>query len=158
MTTAVPYPGALRGPGIRPLPEVDRWGRYLVLASVVVWPSVVAIGFARAVSVLTFVSMAAIALGFFRPRIGMLGLGMALTLDAVSRMFLATGGIFRFNTLNYCLILVTMGFLPLLLIRNDVHTRLLLGLTLFLGSGILISAAPEMGAQHVLTLASVFGI
>ncbi len=158
MNVAIPHSCCADRGAARPLSDTDRWGRWFLLASIAVWPVSIGIGFAGAVALVTAFSMLAIAVGFFEPRLGMLGFGMALTLDAVNRLYLAKGGFFRFNTLNYCLIVATLGFLPLLLVRIDVHTRLLLGLTLLLGLGVLISPAPELGRQHVLALVSVFGI
>jgi O-antigen ligase len=157
MTLTAAWP---RYPAVAPstgLVSADRLGRAFFLVVVAGWASSVAIGFRGALGLLTLFSIAMTAAGWFERRVGLLGLGMALTLDAVAREYLPAS-LFRFNTLNYLLVLSALCFVATLAERIDVHTKLLLGLTAVLVVGLFMSAVPEIGIQHVLALTSTFGV
>src|SRR5262245_16323310 len=98
------YPAAMH---IARLAPADRAGRAFLLVVVVGWASSVAIGFRGGLGLLTLFSMVMTAAGWFDRRFGLLGVGMALTLDAVAREYLPAT-LFRFNTLNYWLALTTL--------------------------------------------------
>ena len=155
LTAAWPrYSAAVPATTVAP---ADRLGRAFLLVVVLGWACGAAIGFRGALGLLTLFSLVTTAAGWFDRRMGLLGLGMALTLDAVAREYLPAT-LFRFNTLNYWLVLSTLCFVATVSARNEVHTKLLLGLTALLVLGVPISASPATGVQHVLALISTFGV
>ena len=82
----------------------DYWGQRLVAACVVLWAGSFAIGFQYALIALVYLSLVTTAAGIFWPRIGLLGLGIAATLDSLARDRLSIT-FYRFNTLNYLMLL-----------------------------------------------------
>ena len=135
----------------------DYWGQRLVAACVVLWAGSFAIGFQYALIALVYLSLVTTAAGIFWPRIGLLGLGMAATLDSLARDRLSIT-FYRFNTLNYLMLLVIFLFLPIVLKRGDLHTRLLTGLVALLGVGLAYSSSPDLGFQHWMNLFAPFGM
>jgi O-antigen ligase len=108
--------------------------------------------------VLTLVGFAAAIVGLRRPVLGLLGVSMLCTLDSVSRAYLMTGGLWRWNTFNYWLLVVMLLSLPFLLRLHDVQTRLLQGFLLLLVTGLAFSADPRAGLQDVLNVLTLFGL
>ncbi len=138
--------------------SVTPWGRALLALIVVSWVASLWLGFLRGLGLLTLTCYAAALIGFARPAVGLLGIGVLCTLDAPARIFILTGGLFRWNTLNYILLLVAMLGLPVLLRIRDIHTRLLQVLIALLGAEILISPDVAFGVQHVFHAFSILGL
>jgi O-antigen ligase len=134
------------------------WGKRLSLLSAAVWAAGLAIGFERSLLALTLVGFAAAIVGVARPALGLLGVGMLCTLDSISRAYLLTGGLWRWNTFNYWLLVVMLLSLPFLLHLRDLQTRLLQGMLLLLIIGLAFSADPRTGLQDVLNVVTLFGI
>lgn len=137
---------------------IDTWGRLLVILILVLWTSSFLIGFAPAVSVLTIIGFSAAIVGLRKPEVGLLGVGMLSTIDPVTRYLLLTGGLLRWNTFNYWLLIVMVLYLPFLLRLNDIHTRSLQLLLLLLTIEISISPSWVLGAEEVLSAAALFGL
>lgn len=143
----------------RPVPSpAAYWGKRLSILSAAVWTAGLAIGFERSLLVLTLVGFAAAIAGMRRPALGLLGIGMVCTLDSISRAYLLTGGLWRWNTFNYWLLAVMLLSLPFLLQLRDLQTRLLQGILLVLIIGLAFSADPRTGLQDVLNVVTLFGI
>ena len=106
----------------RPLPqlpartEVDRWGRRLVVVAVAVWVAGAVVGLSISVTILTAIGFAAALAGLWRPAVGMLGIALLCTLDPLMNEYVFTGGVLRWNTFNYWLLL-TIPLFPTLLLR-----------------------------------------
>lgn len=138
--------------------ESERWGPPLAVLSVVCWGAGLVVGFRSALAALMIVALLAAMFGIFRPVLGLLGIAMLSTLDSPARALLLTGGLWRWNTINYWLLLVIVLFVPLILRSRDVHTRLLQLLLGVLVAGLIISSNLAFGAQHVLSLVAGLGI
>jgi O-antigen ligase len=134
------------------------WGLLFSGLSVVIWGASLVIGFPAALSMLMAMGFAAAILGLRWPVPGLLGIGMLCTLDTVTRNFLLLGGVLRFNTFNYWLVLVIVLAAPRLLRLQDPHARLLQWFLIVLGLGLLSTTDLVRGVQHVLNLFIVFGL
>ncbi|WP_442508736.1 O-antigen ligase family protein [Novipirellula sp. SH528] len=96
--------------------------------------------------------------GLARPTLGVYGIAILCTLDALTRVFVMTGGIFRWNTVNYIMLMVIgLGF-PVLIRRNDLTTRTLVAFFAFLAIELLMTKDMEAGVQHLLAGVSYFGL
>jgi hypothetical protein len=69
-----------------------------------------------------------------------------------------TGGLWRWNTFNYFLLLILVIFAPQVLRRSDVHSRLIAIFLIVLGAGLVISSQPATGVFHMLGVAAVVGL
>jgi hypothetical protein len=115
-------------------------------------------GLENSVMVLMFLGLFLAAVGYFLPPIGLIGIGYLSTLDAISQSLVLTGGLLRYNTLNYVLIAVIMISLPTILKYNDLSTRLLEIFLLLLGLQLIISPDIPRGIQDILNIVSMFGL
>ncbi len=111
--------------------------------------------------VLTVLNLAAFALaivGLRYPALGVLGITMLCTLDPMVGPLLLTGGLFRWNTLNYWLLLVMFVWSPYLVRQSDLTTRCFEVLMLVIGLGLVFGPEPELGVQQVLRMVTMLGI
>ena len=138
--------------------SADYWGPRLAGVVVLLWLSAFKIGFVAALGMITVLALAATLFGILRPTVGLFGIGILCTVDALTRVYLMTGGWFRWNTFNYALLLLMMASLPLLLRHRDVHTRLLQMLMILLAAELVFSIDLEKGVQHVLNCVTMFGL
>jgi O-antigen ligase len=116
------------------------------------------LGFTRSLGVITLAGYAATAIGAFHPAVGFLGIGVLCVLDAPARIYLLTGGLFRYNTLNYILLWVLLVAFSSVLRYRDIHTKLLLLLIVMLVVEILISPDVAFGLQHAFNVISLLGL
>jgi O-antigen ligase len=129
-----------------------------VVLIVLVWGGGLLVGFESALALSTIGSFAAVVVGLARPVIGVFGVGMLSTLDAASRVFLLEGGLWRWNTVNYWLLVVMVLSLPYLVRLKDGQSRILQAFLLLLTLELAVSADRRLGAQHILGLAVLFGL
>lgn len=141
------------------MPSLARaWGIRLIALTLVVWLSSLEFGFQTGLIILTAVGFALAVVGLRRPALGLFGIVILCTLDAVSRIYLATGGLFRWNTFNYWLLVVIAFHLESVVRLKGLQVRLLQIFLVLLSAELLFSADRMGGAQHVLNLASIFGL
>jgi len=138
--------------------QAPYWGRLLLAAVLIAWCAALRIGFIKALSILTIVGLAAAMAGLRKPVLGLLGVGMLCTLDAPARILLLTGGVLRWNTINYWLLLVILLSRPPAIFQRDPHSRLLRGLILLFGLELVVSPAFMAGVQSILHVVVFFGI
>jgi O-antigen ligase len=81
---------------------------------------------------------------------------MLCTLDVLSRVF--TGGLWRWNTFNYWLIVVMLISGGQLLRLRGTELRLFQFFLLFLAAGLTVSDNLALGAQHILDGIALFGL
>lgn len=134
------------------------WGKILIAISAIVWAAGIGVGFERALLVLTLLGFGVAVVGFRDPVVGPLGVAMLCTLDPISRAYVMTGGLWRWNTFNYLLLAVIAVSVPFLLKQRHPSIRLLEALLLLLSLEILLSADRAEGAQHVLNLLVLLGL
>jgi O-antigen ligase len=134
------------------------WSRWLMLLTLLTWAAGFFVGFITALKVLAILGFAATVAGVRLRYLGLLGLGMLCTLDSVARPFLMTGGLWRWNTLNYWLVVMLIVYFPILLCQRDPHSWLWLALVVLSGLQLLMSPDTQSGIQHVLNMICLFGI
>ena len=136
------------------------WGRLLLVTVLCVGAAGFQLGFVWWLAALTIVGFVAAVIGLQRPALGLMGISLLCTLDAIMRHFLLDAGIqyLRFNTLNYWLLIVMIVNQGLLRRMRDQHTHLIVGFVAFLALELAFSERLSRGAQHVLGIATLFGI
>lgn len=159
-------PATATSPGARPapLPAHDRGDRGDrgalaaggVVAAVFLGAAAGVLPFAAALAIATVLGFALAIAGVRRPALGLLGVVVLCVLDSPSRVFLFTGGLWRWNTFNYWLLLFTVLQAPLLLRVG--RQRLFLVFLALLGAGLLLSADVPAGVQHMLAASAVIGL
>ena len=147
-----------RGEKSAKTPTAEAWGRRFVILIILAWAASFVIGFETALTILVLVGFAAAVMGLRSPAIGLLGIGILATLDALTRVFLLSGGLLRWNTLNYWLVIVILLYVPFILRLNDPHSRLLQVFLLLLSFGLLISPSLGNGIQDILNIVATFAL
>lgn len=144
----------------REVRSLDRWAMMFIAVIVLSWGLGMVAGFEIALVILTAFAYLAAIVGLRKPLIGLLGIGMLCTLDAISRVLLLTGGLLRWNSLNYWLLCVIALNMTFLLKQRDIQTRFALLFVVMLAFGLLLISAQdlEMGAQSVLNVVTFFGL
>lgn len=132
-------------------------GWCLLLLVAAIWIASGALSYPVALAAMALLAGVAAVAGLRYPLLGVLGIGMLCGFDAVLGP-LFEGGLWRWNTLTYWLILVSMLFAPMLLRQRDLQTGLLWLLLGWLGLGLLISADRASGLQHISGLFAVVGL
>ena len=130
-------------------------GTCLIVLSVCVWAAGFVVGF-PALSVLTLTGCRR----HRRLRWPVLGfrVSMLCTLDPITRNLLLVGGLLRFNTFNYWLLVVILLGSPLLLRLKDPQTRIMQAFLAVLGLGLLITPDLYRGLLHVLSVFTMLGL
>jgi O-antigen ligase/polysaccharide polymerase Wzy-like membrane protein len=135
------------------------WTKALVVVVVLAWTAGLAVGFQRALAFLTLVGFASAIAGLARPALGLMGIGLLCSLDGFARtLIMNEGGILRWNTFNYWLLVVMLVNVPVLLRLRDPHSRLLAAFIVVLALGLVASSLRSEGMETTLSIASSFGI
>ena len=135
------------------------WGWVMLVVIVALSSAGFELGFVWWLGGLTVVGYAAAAFGLLRPVVGLFGMSLLCTLDAVIRPFLSGGGQFlRWNAFNYWLLLVIVLHQGLIRRFRDTQSRLFLGFVVLLTFELVFSARISRGAQHILGIATIFGL
>ena len=135
-----------------------RWGRLAVATVVVVWTSGLFIGFERSLAILVAAAVAVTILGLARPALGLIGLSALCTLEAVAESLIFTGGLWRWNTVNYWLLFVTLLFAPFVLRLRDAQSLVLKAFVVLLSFELLWTPDLGEGVQQVLDCTVLFGM
>lgn len=154
------FPSRALAAGISPNVRLDIevWGQRVLVLVLLAWATSFFIGFTSALSILAMLGFVCAILGLRIPALGLFGISMLATLDPLNRVYLLTGGLFRWNTFNYWLVLVMALTFPWILRLKDPHSRLLQFFILLLGLETLISTRRMEGIQDILNLVSTFGL
>lgn len=134
------------------------WGPVIGALVTLVWLSALAIGYVNAVTIITLGGFAATLAGAKNPAIGLLGVGILSTIDPLTRVFLLSGGLLRWNTFNYVLILMMLIFLPRTLRLADRGTRFMAALLLLMCLQAPISDAPDVAFSTIINLVAAPGL
>jgi hypothetical protein len=145
-------------PSAIPKQAIVLWGRVYLAASVLIAASSLALDFRTALTMLNLLAFGGAVLGLGYPPLGLLGITMLCTLVALVAPLLLTGGLWRWNTLNYWLLIVMFLWSPYLLRSSDLSSRILQALILLLGLELLLSPEVMSGVQHLLTIVTMFGL
>lgn len=134
------------------------WGMLLLLIIALVWSAGMAIGYQSSLAILFGLGLVLAVAGLFSPALGLLAIGMLCALDAVANIYILTGGLFRFNTLNYWLIIVIALYLPFVLRLRDITSRTLQIFIVVIALYLVLSTDLDRGMQDVLNLTATFGL
>jgi len=154
---------AVRAPAIvrarrEPARSAATWGRWLLVVVLAAWGAGVAFGFERSLAALTLLGFALAIFGFRHRILGLYGVSILCTLDPVTRQILLMGGILRWNTLNYLLLVVILASaVPLLRWKNP-PTRALFAFLILLTVELAWGGDWREGAQHILNAVAYFGL
>lgn len=137
---------------------VAPYGLAMCALAAGIWASSFVIGFERAVTLLMLVGFGAAVIGLFQPTVGLLGIGLLCTLDAIARFFVFNAGVLPWNTFNYWLLLVMLLHAPLLLRFQPLPLQLLALFFAVAGLQLLYSQHVMLGVQHLLGAVIMFGL
>jgi hypothetical protein len=138
--------------------SADYWGPRLVGLIALIWVVSLPLGFEAALVILNLLGFGCALLIWHRPTLGLLGIGMLITLDPLATAILFTGGPLHFNTLSYWLLIVILLSVPFLLKISNLQTRILQIFVLLLGLQLVVSPDPVLGMQHLLNAIIMFGL
>jgi hypothetical protein len=137
----------------------QRWWLSCAVFVILVWGASLGIGFRNSLSILTMFGFASAVAGLLYPRVGLLGIVILCLLDAPARVYLfGAGGLLRWNTFNYWLLLVMLLYLPFLVRLRDHHSLTLMWFVGLLIVELTITTGMEDGVQHVLGIIITFGL
>jgi O-antigen ligase len=128
------------------------------LLIIAVWLFGLTTDFVWGLAVLLLCGYVAAVVGIARPLVGLMGIGIVCTLDAPARHFLMTGGILRWNTLNYWLLTVMLLAAPTLFGFNNTQARLAKAFCFLLLVGVAFSPDPRNGINYVFAIMTGFGL
>ncbi|MCI0627097.1 MAG: O-antigen ligase family protein [Acidobacteria bacterium] len=111
-----------------------------------------------ALTALTLTAFIAVIIGLKKPNIGLIGVGILCTLDPLSRVYLMTGGLLRWNLFNYWLLWAIAWNCARLMSVACFPVKVLRVFSAILILQLAISPDLEDGAQHCLNLLAFFGI
>lgn len=135
-----------------------EWGFRFVVVILASWLAGLVVPFEHVLTFLNLFGFAAAVAGLAWPSVGLLGVGVLCALEPISGPLLATGGLWRWNTLNYFLLLVFLIHLPMIARLRDPHSRLLQILMLVLAAGLLVTPSLFIGVQAVFSNLAAFGL
>ena len=133
-------------------------GAGFVAAILAIWLVAGVTDYRVGVFALTALGFLGAVIGLRNARVGFVAVAMLCALDPLMGWAVFTGGILRWNTFNYWLILVAMLWAPLLLRRGGGPLRMAQLCLLLLGIGLIYSPDRARGVQDILGFASVLGL
>jgi hypothetical protein len=144
------------GQGMRVL---SHWCPLVMAALAVVWAAALVAGFKVGLAACTALAFLAAGAGLIWPIIGLFGVSALCVLDTVMRQYLMGGGLLRWHTFNYWLLLVILLGLPVLLRQRDPHTRLLKSLlALMIAEALMVRGDSTYAKTQLLNSVSSLGI
>lgn len=138
--------------------SIGFYAPVLMIFILTAWTCSFLLGFQTVLTLLNISGLLLAAVGIWNPKPGLIGISFLCTLDALTRTFLLSGGLWRWNTLNYWLLVVIILNLPLFLRIQDVHTRLVQVLLAIMGLMLFFSLNLKNGVQTILNILTMFGI
>lgn len=135
-----------------------QWTKRLALFSIVIWGLGFLNGFEFSLAILFAVGFFLAIAGLRYPLLGLLAVGILSTLDAPARHYLLSGGLFRWNSFNYWLAIVTILHVPFLLRLRNGQARLLEFFAGWMLLQLLITPDLTNGVLHVLNFSAIFGL
>ena len=134
-------------------------GILVLCISSAVWLLPPVLGYDRAIMVLTIAGFGGATVGLQFPALGFISLALLCTTDPIARnMLMASGGLIRYNTFNYFLLVVMLLGCPLLLRIANLHVRLLQALIALLFLGLTWSPNLRSGILHILSVVTIYGL
>jgi O-antigen ligase len=135
-----------------------KWALMIIALTSLIWALGLQIGYQNALALQVGMGFILAIAGLASPSLGLLAIGLLCALDAVASDLLLTGGLLRFNTLNYWLLIVMALYLPFILRLRDFSSRALQIFLLLIGLELFLSHNVSEGMQDVLNIVTTFGI
>lgn len=142
----------------RQVSSADTWGKVLFVLIAGIWAAGAVFGFQIALSIQVAVGLIIAVLGLASPALGLLSIGILSTADAIAANYLLTGGLLRFNTVNYWLLVVIALHIPFILRLRDFPARALQVFLILIALEISFSRDISEGVQDVLNIGATFGL
>jgi hypothetical protein len=133
----------------------------LFLSVIIISWSIAILGkFQVGLSILIGFGLLTAIIGIRKPLVGLLGISILCALDTPSRVFLLTGGILRWNTLNYWLLVMLALNFGVLLKLGTIHAKFAFVFGIVLAIFLVLTPATgmEIGTMTVLNFFSYFGL
>lgn len=137
---------------------IKNISRMLIVVILITWGFSFIGGYSNSVIVLNVLGLLLAIVGMRYPAIGVLGAGLLCTLDPLTRNLLLSGGLWRWNTLNYWLAIVILLNLRLLLRLNDPNSRWLMAFWGIMALMLPLSVYVSDGLQDLLNVGATLGI
>jgi len=137
---------------------IDKWGKALLATTVLAWAVGFFTDFTYGLSIIAIGGFIAVFYGLKNPAIGLLAIGILCTIDAVARVFLSLGGLFRYNTLNFFLIAVAAANVFRLLQSRFIFVKILMVFVVLLIVQLMYSTDLDDGSQQVFAVSSFLGL
>lgn len=137
---------------------IKNISRMLIVVILITWGFSFIGGYSNSVIVLNVLGLLLAIVGMRYPAIGVLGVGLLCTLDPLTRNLLLSGGLWRWNTLNYWLVIVILLNLRLLLRLNDPNSRWLMAFWGIMALMLPLSVYVSDGLQDLLNVGATLGI
>ncbi len=154
----MPPRGRTRRIAHRPVSVARWWGLAVVVVIVLCWGGSFVVGFEKALTILTIAGLFFAAGGLYHPVLGLFGIGLVCTIDPLTRSYLLSGGLLRWNTINYWLMLVVFLNARQLLQLSWTPLRVLEAFLAVLGLLLLNSQNVTLGIQHFLGIFAILGL
>ncbi len=143
----------------QPAGPASAWaGPRLALAAAALAAAGFAAGFSFSVTALTVLGFAAALAGIRSPAAGLVGVGLLSTIDPLTRVYLMSGGIFRWNTFNYVLLLMLAIYYQRVLRFRDRSSLLLAGFLFLMVAHLAFTPALDVGLYNCLNVTAAFGL
>jgi O-antigen ligase len=134
------------------------WGIVMIIATSIVWLSGFQIGYEAALGIQMILCLVFSVIGLFIPSLGLLAMSTLAGLDAVASQLVLTGGLLRYNSLNYWFIITILLFIPLVLRLKDINSRTIQIFLLLITLELSFSLDLNAGIQDVLNIVATFGM
>ncbi len=136
----------------------DHFGPRFVSFILLTWAAGLAIGFESALVVLVVASFLLSVIGFRNPVVGLIGIAALCTLEPMAGPLVFTGGLLRWNTVNYWLLILLVLFSPFVFRLTNPHSRFLKALVALMALELVISPDVVTGTQQVIDCAVPFAM
>ncbi len=136
----------------------EKWGPWVTVIVAMLSLLGFVAGFPTSVTLLTLLGFAAAFAGIWQPGLGLFGVAVLSTIDPLTRVYLMSGGLLRWNSFNYLLLLVMFVCLKRVLRMHDIHTLLLGCFTLLMVVHLTFTPALDVGVYNVLNVLAAFGL
>ena len=146
------------GSGLRRQTNTETWGWYFVTLAIGTWALGVVAGLQTALLVFMLSGLAAAVYGLLYPPVGLFGIGILCTVDTLATGCLLHGGLLRFNTFNYFLLIVILLYSPFLLRLKNRHCVIWQLLLILMAIQLTYSPSVFLGIKQILGALSMFGL
>lgn len=137
---------------------IGYFAKIFMVFILIAWGLSFILGYQTILTILNLIGLSLAVAGIWNPKLGLIGIAFLCTLDALTRSLLLSGGLWRWNTLNYWLLVIILLNIPLFIKIKDIHTRLLQVLLVLMWFMLIFSLDLENGIQSTLNILTMFGI